>query len=208
MIVNSIYKKKGDMKDLENRRGLFITNNVSKLYDKVKMERNKEKLNRGISKHQCGGMTGKSTVDHTMTLNAVIDYNRYIGSETFIVFADAYKCFDKLNLKDCICDISEIIGAEDAFELYNMNKVGKATIKTPIGLVENVEANNIVRQGTIPGPKLCNVNTDKINTIGRKCYTYIGPRVRIETLTYVDDIQNGSSNTNEVKKSSEEPMPF
>ena len=91
MIVNSIYKKKGDMKDLENRRGLFITNNVSKLYDKVKMERNKEKLNRGISKHQCGGMTGKSTVDHTMTLNAVIDYNRYIGSETFIVFADAYK---------------------------------------------------------------------------------------------------------------------
>ena len=200
MIVNSIYKKKGDMKDLENRRGLFITNNVSKLYDKVKMERNKEKLNRGISKHQCGGMTGKSTVDHTMTLNAVIDYNRYIGSETFIVFADAYKCFDKLNLKDCICDISEIIGAEDAFELYNMNKVGKATIKTPIGLVENVEANNIVRQGTIPGPKLCNVNTDKINTIGRKCYTYIGPRVRIETLTYVDDIQNGSSNTNEVKK--------
>ena len=58
------------------------------------------------------------------------------------MFADAYKCFDKLNLKDCICDISEIIGAEDAVELYMMNKVGKATIKTPIGLVENVEANN------------------------------------------------------------------
>ena len=29
MIVNSVYKNKGDRKDLENRRGLFITNSIS-----------------------------------------------------------------------------------------------------------------------------------------------------------------------------------
>ena len=108
MIINSVYKNKGDRKDLENRRGLFITNNISKLYDKVKMNKNSDKLNERISKYQCGGMTGKSTVDHKMTLNAVLDYNKYLGSETYILFADAYKCFDKLNLKDCVCDISEI----------------------------------------------------------------------------------------------------
>ena len=168
MIINSIYKNKGDRQDLENRRGLFITNSMSKLYDRVKMKRKEEELSRGISKHQCGGTKGKSIIDHTMTLDAVIDYNRHLGCETYIVFADAYKCFDKLNLKDCICDISDIIGAEDAYELYSMNKVGKATLKTPLGEIENIQADNIVRQGTIPGPKLCNVNTDKINEIGNR----------------------------------------
>ena len=194
MIVNSVYKNKGDRKDLENRRGLFITNSISKLYDKVKMDKNKDKFNSGISKFQVGGMSGKGTVDHTMTLDAVINYNKLMGSETYILFADAYKCFDKLNLKDCICDISEIIGEI----MYAMNKKGKATIKTPVGMVENITADNIVRQGTIPGPKLCVVNTDKINKTGRKSYTYIGPRVRIETLAFVDDLQNASTSITNV----------
>ena len=44
MIVNSVYKNKGDRKDLENRRGLFITNSISKLYDKVKMHENNAKF--------------------------------------------------------------------------------------------------------------------------------------------------------------------
>ena len=200
MIINTIYKGKGDKKDLENRRGLFITNCISKLYDKIKLARNTERLNIGISKFQCGGMKGKSTIDHIMTLNAIIDYNIYIGSETYTIFADAYKCFDKLNLKDCVCDISKIIGAKEALEIYNMNKKGTVTIKTPIGVIENIKADEIVRQGTINGPKLCCVNTDQINKIGRKCYTYIGSEIKIETMTYVDDIQNSSSNEEGLKK--------
>ena len=208
MIINSIYKNKGDRKDLENRRGLFITDCMSKLYDKIKMKRNMDKLEQGISKYQVGGMRGKSTVDHIMTLNAVIDYNRYIGKETYIIFADAYKCFDKLNLQDCVCDISDIIGIEEAYELYNMNRRGKATLKTPVGTVENIVADNIVRQGTIPGPKMCDVNTDQINNIGRKCYTYIGPRVRIETLTFVDDIQNASSHVGGVMRTTSNLQTF
>ena len=84
--------------------------------------------------------------------------------------------------------------------MYNMNRRGRATIKTPVGIVEGIKADNIVRQGTIPGPKLCAVNTDKINEVGRKCYTYIGPRVKIQTLTFVDDIQNASSNVSNTIK--------
>ena len=203
MMVNSIYKNKGERKDLENRRGLFITNNTSKVYDGVKMTRNSEKLNRGISKYQCGGMTGKSIADHTMTLDAVIGYNKSLGCETYILFADAYKCFDKLNLKDCICDISEIIGPHEAYEMYNMNRKGTATIKTPVGEVENIKADNIVRQGTIPGPKLCAVNTDKINRIGRKCYTYIGPRLKVEILIFMDDINHPTSNVKNITRTAE-----
>ena len=198
MMVNSVYKNKGDRKDLENRRGLFITNNLSKVYDKIKMTRNVDRLNKKISKFQCGGMKNRSIADHTMTLDAVIGYNKSIGSETYILFADAYKCFDKLNLKDCICDISEIIGPTEAYEMYNMNREGTAMIKTPVGEIANVTADNIVRQGTIPGPKLCAVNTDKINRIGKKCYTFIGPRVAIEMVIFMDDIQHPTTNVENI----------
>ena len=67
-----------------------------------KISRNDESLNKGISKHQCGGMKGKSIADHTMTLDAVIGYNKSLGCETYILFADAYKCFDKLKFPGSI----------------------------------------------------------------------------------------------------------
>ena len=49
-----------------------------------------DKVNEGMTKYQCGGKKGRSTVDNIMTLNAVIDYNKTINSETYILFADAY----------------------------------------------------------------------------------------------------------------------
>ena len=93
----------------------------------------------------------------------------------------------------------EDIGAEEAMKLYKLNENGKAIIKTPMGDIGPIDANEIVRQGTITGPKLCCKNTDKINKIGKKCITYIGPNIRTETLIYVDDIQNASSNVKQLK---------
>ena len=194
VIIKSISKGKGDKRDVQNRRGLFITNIVSKVYEKIKLEKNNDKLNKGISKYQCGGKKQRSAMDHIMTLNAIIDYNKTINSETYILFADAYKCFDKLNLKNCIVDIYKIIGAKEAMRIYNLNEKGKAIIQTPVGEVGPIDADELVRQGTILGPKLCCTNTDKVNIIGKKCITYIGPKVKTETSIYVDDIQNASSN--------------
>ena len=128
-----------------------------------------------------------------MTLNAVIDYNSYIGSETYTIFADAYKCFDELNLNDCISDISKMVGASEAIEILNMNKHGEVKLKTPIGDIGPVKANEIVRQGTIMGPTLCCVNTDQINKVGVTSINTIGPRIKLQALAYVDDIQNSSS---------------
>ena len=46
----------------------------------------------------------------------------------------------------------------------------------------------LVKQGTIMGPILCIVETDKINKNGEMCYTTYGPEKRINHLLYVDDI--------------------
>ena len=94
----------------------------------------------------------------------------------------------------------KIIGAKEAMDIYRMNEKGNAIVNTPIGNIGPIEVNGIVRQGTIMGPKLCCINTDKINSIGRKCITTIGPNVKTETLIYVDDIQHASSNVEQLEK--------
>ena len=95
---------------MENRRGLFITNVIGKLFEKVKLIDQREVIEEKISKYQTGGIKGKSTADNIMALNAIIDYNNLINSETYIFFADAYKCFDKLDLKVSIIDLYMILG--------------------------------------------------------------------------------------------------
>ena len=70
-----------------------------------------------------------------------------------------------------------------------MNKKSTIVIDTPVGKSNPVEVGEIVKQGTLSGPVLCNINTDKVNQVGHKSITTIGPNIRIEALIYVDDIQ-------------------
>ena len=167
------HHKKGNKMDLDNRRGIFITNNVSKIAEKARMTRIKEELNKEISRFQCGGLEGRSTVDHLLALNAVIDYNRYIGAPTYVIFGDAYKCFDKLDIKDCIKELGKIVGWKEALLALKMNENGKAVIEYPAGETDEIDIKDNVRQGTIYGPKLCGIVTDKINSISRKNITLI-----------------------------------
>ncbi|MEL6606459.1 MAG: reverse transcriptase domain-containing protein, partial [Cyanobacteria bacterium J06614_10] len=141
----------------------------------------------------------RSTADHLLTLNAVLDYNKYLKSETYIWFGDAIKCFDKLCLKDCIFEFGKVAGWEEAELVYKINEIGKAIIETPVGLTKEIEIAGKVKQGTILGPKLCSIVTDKVNTIGRKNITLIR-NIEIESLIYVDDIMFPSSRKDGIEK--------
>ena len=122
MIIKSIHKGKS-RKEMNNRRGLFMTSVVGKLFEKTKRNRQRKTLEDGISKFQTGGITEKSTVDNSMVLNATVDYNNFINSETYVFFADAYKCFDKLDLKTSLIDLYEILGEHEAKLFYNYSIV-------------------------------------------------------------------------------------
>ena len=160
--------KKGSKLDLNNRRGIFISSIISKIFEKSRMEIMHEALNKNISRFQCGGLEGRSTLDHLLTLNAVIDYHSYLGAPTYIFFADAYKCFDKLDLYDCVKELGKMVGWKEALLALRLNENGKAVVVCPAGTTNYIEIKENVRQGTIYGPKLCGIVTDKINTISRK----------------------------------------
>ena len=121
-----------------------------------------------LSKFQTGGVKGKSPIDNKMILNAIIDYNNFINCETYIFFADAYKCFDKLDLKTSLIDLYEILGSQEAKLVYELNKKARITVKTPVGETNPIEVEEITKQGTLYGPILCDINTDKVNSIGTK----------------------------------------
>ena len=93
MKIKSIHKK-GSKKKMDNRRGLFLTNIVSKLYERVIDEMTRERVT--INEHQCGGQKGRSTADNIIMMKAVIDSNSRLNKRTYCYYADAYKCFDRL----------------------------------------------------------------------------------------------------------------
>ena len=189
MKIKSIYKNKGSRKQMKNQRGLFITNILSKLMEKILYNRNVQVLRNGISEYQCGSMKNRGTADHLFTLQAIIDYNRYIGGNFFIIFADAEKCFDKLWLNDACNELFKIgVPPEEIELIQNMNTNANIYIDTAVGMTEKIQIKEVVRQGTIMGPILCTVETDKINAIGETSITNIGPELPIKNLIYVDDI--------------------
>jgi hypothetical protein len=203
MIIKSIYKGKNSKKEMDNRRGLFITSVVSKLFEKTKLNTQRNTIENKLSKFQTGGVQGKSPIDNKMVLNATIDYNNLIKRETYVLFADAYKCFDKIDLKTSLIDLYEILGPQEAKLLYNMNKRAKITIKTPVGETKPISVEEITKQGTLYGPILCNINTDKVNKIGTKNISTIGPEIECESSIYVDDIEHAGSHINIIERAAQ-----
>ena len=53
---------------------------------------------------------------------------------------------------------------------------------------DSITVYEIVKQGTIIGPKLCSVASEKINSIGEEISTHIPKELTIVAPVYVDDL--------------------
>ena len=76
----------------------------------------------------------------------------------------------------------------EVYMIYLLNKESKAVVDTPFGITREIVLTEAVRQGTIYGPILCSITTDKINKIGGQSFESMGRNIEIKTFTYVDDI--------------------
>ena len=65
-------------------------------------------------------------------MNAVIDQNRRLKKKTYLYLADAYKCFYRLWLKDCLVELWKAGMTEREIKIiYEMYKLAKIEIRTP-----------------------------------------------------------------------------
>ena len=185
--------KPGSVVEMDNKRGLFITEVVSKVNERIIKNRNEKKINTYISKYQVGGVKHRATVDHMIVFSEVIRKNRKLGKKTYVVYGDAVKCFDKLWLKDTLVELYNAgCTPQDIQMIYNMNKDTVISVKTPSGQTDKVVIGEVVKQGTILGPTLCCVETDKINNVGEDQERSIDGGV-IGILVFVDDVMSAGN---------------
>ena len=188
MWIKSIFKD-NRIKKLNKTRGLFMTNIVSKLQEKIIKARNRDKWEASTSPFQCGGKKGVSTIDHTMTVLEMIHRNKYLNKSTYLICIDMEKCFDKLWLESGVIELWKSgMNVVDANTLLNMNRKADVIVDSPVGKTNMFTVNNVVKQGTIYGPAICSKEMECVNTSCHKTVSYYGPHIEIESLAYVDDL--------------------
>ena len=169
------YPQKCSKMVMDNKRGLFLTNVLSKVLERVLDLVTSEDV--WMSEYQCGGQKQRRTVDNIIMMRSVIDNNVRLNKKTYCYFADAYKCFDKLWLKDCLVEMWRAgMREKEVMLIYELNRKADIVIETPVGMTENITVTEIVKQGTVYGPKLCCVATEKVNSLNHLVSTYTRTR--------------------------------
>ena len=188
MDIKAIHKN-GLKSEMGNKRGLFLTNIVSKVYETVVKNRNDESFREGISEWATGGVKNRAGIDIVMTATSLLEQNEYLKCNTYLVFTDAEKCFDKLWLKDGIYELWRCgTDVRDCVMVKRLNEKAEIVVKTPVGDTEPFYLNDIVRQGTVYGPQICIATMDKVNIVGKDVTTFYSPNVPIQAGIFVDDV--------------------
>ena len=71
--------KPGSVLEMNNKRGLFLTDILSKLYEQILKKRNEEQVKAFVSPCQTGGVKERATVDNHIIFSEMIRKNRKLG---------------------------------------------------------------------------------------------------------------------------------
>lgn len=97
-LIVPIYKKKGDINDANNYRGITMLSCLSKLLTSCINERLSEYVNEAdiLGEDQAGFRNGYSTADHIFSLKALIDLFLFQKKRLYAAFVDYQKAFDSV----------------------------------------------------------------------------------------------------------------
>ena len=149
-----------------------------------------------MSDSNIGGRRQKNIKNHLFIVYGIINSTLYEEKSCVdIGIYDLYKCFDSLWLEDCLIDLYDTLPEKQHDDnlalIYEANRTNLVAVKTPVGLTDRVNMENIVTQGGTFGPIECANSIDKI---GQKCQNrgenlfLYKKMVRVLPLSMVDDI--------------------
>ena len=188
MRIKVLTKDKKKKMEMEYKRGLFLTNIVSKCVEKIMLNRRQDTIKENIQPFQNGGTKKRGPCDNLFIANNVIEDYRDRNENLYMLFADLEQSFDKLHLKDCIIEIVEAgVPVEEAMFIYEMNRNVEAEVDTPVGVTNKIFIEEAVRQGTVLGPPLCGVSTNRLNKMGENGAIVLNKN-EIQSPIFVDDI--------------------
>ena len=207
VLISTLYKNKGSRKMLVNRRGIFLKQILSKLFERLNTNRIEHNI-RNIDPFQAGCPTNRSPADQTFLLRGCIDHAKYMNRPLYVVLYDYTQCFDSLWLEDCLLSLWKLGVQNEILSLIReLNKECNIVIKTPAGQTNEFSVKNIVQQGSVCGGILCSSSTGEVADEIKAGGTQIGTST-IKALTYVDDIATVNTLTDNVYYSHEKVKWF
>ena len=200
VVITTIYKLKGSKKLLENHRGIFLTSAISKLFERMIMNR-LDAAFENVSIFQAGSRKNRSTADQIFLIKGCIDHAVYVGKTVYITCYDFKQCFDSLWMEDTIISLWKVgVNTEYLALLSKLNDTSNICVKTPVGMTDKFIVKKVVKQGTVSGPRLCSTSTaeccDEHTTAG----VTVGS-LAIRSLAFVDDIMDLNENIRDVHTS-------
>ena len=91
--ITRLYKGKGTKGKCSNEKGITLTSNFGKLFERIAYNRITPKIN--MTEAQPGGQKGKATVDHLLRLKNTIKHIRQNRKDAYMAFLDVTKAYGK-----------------------------------------------------------------------------------------------------------------
>ena len=195
--ILSIYKGKGKKGKCSCERGITLSSNMGKFYERIINERVKKCIT--ISEHQGGGKKGADTTDHIIILKEAIKRSR----KTYITFLDVTKAYDKA-WADALLYVINKKGVKDRLWLtvkdLNSNLIAK--VRTRHGKTRDIRIRDSIRQGGVLSVTLYAAMMDEIaEEIHRQDMGIpLGETGKIGCLLWMDDVALITDNKTEMQK--------
>ena len=207
LLIITLFKNKGSRKYLEFYRGIFLSNVVPKIMEKLIKNRISVHLKK-VNLLQGGSAENRSTCDIMFLLYGVIDHAKYLNKQLYLTFYDYSTCFDSLWLEDSMITLWELGVRSELFALiFKLNEEAKIQVKTPFGLTNPFECSRIVKQGSVLSSNLCSASTAQVCDYNNQGGFYTGTFV-VNDLLYVDDTTDINDDINETDLSHQEVVNF
>jgi len=147
--------KKGDLSQCRNWRGTTLLAVISKIFNKIILERIKNSLEMGLLKEQAGFHHNRSCIDLINTLRVIIEQSVEFQSPLCMLFVDYQRAFDSLN-RPWIWDELKVRGIASKF--INIIKEGYEDFSCRVlhegQLSDSIKTTSGVRQGCLLSPLL------------------------------------------------------
>ena len=177
--IKSLYKNKGDKRDLNNQRGIFLLSAVQKLFEKMILDRIMNRLEMSFTEYQNGARKNRSTADHLFVARAMLDLHEYFGLTTTMQFFDMQKCFDKLWLRRCMVSLRDAgVQGPEWRTIFELNCDAEIAIITPLGTTDILRVGEVVMQGSVLAAIMCGKLIDEI----AKCLELAGGGTHFEKV--------------------------
>ena len=185
-----LYKCKGTKGKCSNERGITLSSNFGKLYERIINERVLGQVK--MSDAQAGGKRGAATVDHILLAKELIATAKRNKKDAYIAFLDVTKAYDKAWLTG-IMNVMYKEGLKDNHWtiVRKLNQNLTARIQTKYGNTRKISITDSIRQGGVLSTTLYGLLMDEVSKEVKKEDMGIkidGINEKQGCLLWVDDV--------------------